>query len=120
MLNEENSVVNLEDLMQADSLMDYLDEDKAITFGIYFGRVQDYPGLREKFDNEIEKMFNRVTELKEDLISIQDSMSPDDTLISFIEKGINAYESKEDRVTVAFLMGMYVAYCEAKMKPADE
>lgn len=120
MWSEENSVVNLEDLMQADSLMDYLDEDKAITFGSHFDQIQDYPGLSEKFGDEINKMFNRVTELKKNLVSIQDSMSPDDTLMSFVEKGIDAYESKEDRVTVAFLMGMYVADCEAKIGPADE
>lgn len=109
MLNEENAVINLEDLMQADSLMDYLDEDKAITFGAHFDQVQDYPGLSAKFGDDINKMFNRITELKDELTSLQDTMSPDDTLMSFIEKGINSYESKEDRVTVAFLMGVYTA-----------
>ena len=47
-------------------------------------------------------------------------MSPDDTLKDFIDKGVNAYETKKDRVTVAFLMGMYTADCAAKMEPADE
>lgn len=120
MLNEENAVINLEDLMQADSLMNYLDEDKAITFGSHFDQIQDYPGLSEKFGDEINKMFNRVMEVKENLVSIEDSMSPDDTLASFVEKGINAYESREDRIAVAFLMGMYAANCVSKMESANE
>lgn len=120
MLNEENSVINLEDLMQAGSLMDYLDEDKAFTFGAYFDQVQNYPGFRQKFDSEIGEMIDRIKEVQENLASIQDSMNPDDTLKDFIEKGIDAYKSKEDRVTVAFIMGMYTADCEAKVNPENE
>lgn len=120
MWSEENSVVNLEDLMQADSLMDYLDEDKALTLGAHFDQVQDYPGLSEKFGDEINSMFSRIKDLQKNLVAIQDTMSPDDTLKDFIDKGVNAYEDKKDRVTVAFLMGMYTADCAAKMEPADE
>ena len=120
MWSEENSVVSLEDLMQADSLMDYLDEDKALTLGAHFDQVQNYPGLSEKFGDEINSMFSRIKDLQKNLVAIQDTMSPDDTLKDFIDKGVNAYETKKDRVTVAFLMGMYTADCAAKMEPVDE
>lgn len=120
MLNEENAVINLEDLTQADSLMDYLDEDKALVLGAHFDQAQDYPGFSKKFGNEINSMFNRIKDMQENLATIQDAMSPDDTLMEFIDKGVNAYEDKKDRITAAFLMGMYVADCAAKMESANE
>lgn len=114
MLSGENSTINFEDLMQADSLMDYLSEGRAFTFGAHFDQIQSYPGLIEKFGEEIDKMFDSMKEYQENLSSIQDTMDPDDTFGDFIEKGINAYASKEDRIAVAFILGMYTADCAAK------
>ena len=109
MLNE--GVINLEDLMQADSLMDYLDENKAITFGCYYEEILHCPGLVDKFENELDKIFYSLEQYKDKLADIQEAMSPEDTLAQFIEKAVASFESKEDRIIVAILLGMYAADC---------
>lgn len=116
-MKTEETTINLEDLMQVDSLMDYLDENKAITFGCYYEEILHYPGLVDKFKDELDKIFYSLEQYKDKLVNIQEAMSPEDTLDQFIEKAIASFESKEDRIIVAILLGMYAADCA---KETDE
>lgn len=110
----EDVIVNVSDLLKKDTLLDQLDESEAFALGVNFKLIKEYPGFMDKFGTELANTLISIRVMSAKMDEIKDSMSDNSTLIEFIEKCINTYESKEDRVIVAFALGIYVEDMYAK------
>lgn len=120
MLNEKDGEIQLEDLMSANSLSEYLDVNKAVTFGQYIDKFQSMPEFQEKFGEEVNAMFKKFPDYQDKLSEVINSLTPNSSYIDLLESGIGAYEAEDDKCNVAVLLSMYVAHCMAESKKEDE
>ena len=111
MLNEEDGEIQMEDLMSANSLSEYLDVNKAVTFGQHIDEFQLMPEFREKFGEEVNAMFEKFPDYQDKLSEIINSLTPDDSYMDLLESGIGAYETEDDKRNVAVLLSMYIEHC---------
>lgn len=114
MLNEKDGKIQIEDLMSANSLSEYLDVNKAVTFGQYFDEFQLMPEFQEKFGEEVSAMFEKFPDYQDKLSEIIGGLTPDNSYMDLLESGIGAYETEDDRRNVAVLLSMYVTHCMAE------
>lgn len=111
MLNEKNGQFELSDLLNAESLKDFLDVDKAVTLGFSYNELSMIPEFRDKFGEEINEIIGKFDEYKDKLSEILDTMPEESTILDLLETGIDAYESEDDKRNVAILLGMYAEHC---------
>lgn len=105
----EDVVVNVSDLLKKDTLLDQLDESEAFALGVNFKEVIKHPEFMAKFGEKLLKVLTNIRDKSDRMEEIRHNMTESSTLKDFVEKCINAYESKEDRVVVALSLGIYVA-----------
>lgn len=116
MLNEKDGEIRLGDLMNANSLSEYLDVNKAVTFGQYIDEFQSIPEFQEKFGEEVDAMFKKFPDYQDKLSEVINGLTPNNSYMDLLESGIGAYETEDDRRNVAILLSMYVAHCIAESK----
>ena len=104
--------------MSADSLRSFLDVDKALIVGMNLEELMLVPGFQEKFNEEIDEIVENATKYQSKLGDLEDSLDQNTTLGEFAEKAIESVEP-EDRVDVAFIMGMYIAECNKTTESSE-